>query len=234
MGDVARPMHTTEVGTLQDCCESGVTPAARERASPPSFGGDGTYEMMSTNTWIRAHRNGTHLGASAQCPRILEGVAVYVRCEGRSMPTHVDMTNPPAEYTAAKANPTTVAETREITPATTPVVSGINATSHNGGRLGPIRPTRPIRLARPTRPILSLRLVSAWPGPVPFGGDLEGVVASVEREEGGCSGGVRIPDGVVLDRLGSLGRNTERDRNRLNEAKMDVRKKVPPRRMRVQ
>jgi hypothetical protein len=103
------------------------------------------------------------------------------------------MTNPPAEYTAARANPTTVAETREITPATTPVVSGINATSHNGGRLGPIRPTRP------TRPILSLRPVSAWPGPVPFVGDLEGVVeAPVEREEGGCSDGVRMPEGAVL------------------------------------
>jgi hypothetical protein len=30
-------------------------------------------------------------------------------------------------------------------------VSGINATSHNGGRLGPILPIRPIR------PILSMR-----------------------------------------------------------------------------
>lgn len=110
--------------------------------------------MISTSTWIKAHRNGTHLGASAQCPVTLsnvEGVTVYVRCEVKSMPTHVDMTNPPAEYTAAKANPTTVAETRDITPATTPVVSGINATSHNGGRLGPILPIRPIR------PILSMR-----------------------------------------------------------------------------
>jgi hypothetical protein len=43
-----------------------------------------------------------------------------------------------------------------------------------------------------------------------------------------------MPEGAVRDRLGSLGRNTERDRKRLNEAKMDVRKKVPPRRMRVQ
>jgi hypothetical protein len=92
---VARSMHTTEVGTLQDCCESGVAPAARERASSPSLGGDGTYEMMSTNTWIRAHRNGTHLAASAKCSKTrgcLEGKGPQNSCGAREGPRQLTWT----------------------------------------------------------------------------------------------------------------------------------------------
>jgi hypothetical protein len=45
------------------------------------------------------------------------------------------MLNPPAEYSAAKANPITVALITAITAATASDISGISSKGHNGGRV---------------------------------------------------------------------------------------------------
>jgi hypothetical protein len=47
----------------------------------------------------------------------------------------VDILNPPAEYTAANANPMTVAETTAMIAATETAPSGKRRSGHRGGRL---------------------------------------------------------------------------------------------------
>lgn len=48
--------------------------------------------------------------------------------------THVDILNPPAEYTAASAKPTTVPLTKETNVATAPIANGIIRINQMGGR----------------------------------------------------------------------------------------------------
>ena len=68
--------------------------------------------MINTKTCINAHKNGTHLRRPHQLP--FRGPHHTLQ---RFESTHVDTWNPPAEYTAAKLNPTTVPDTNATNAA---------------------------------------------------------------------------------------------------------------------
>jgi hypothetical protein len=115
--------------------------------------------------------------------------------------THVDIVNPPAEYTAASANPTIEPETIDTSAATALQNTGNTINGQNGGRF-----------------LFSVLFSDRrrWPSPPCVSG------RASDLGSGGFTGGDAFCRYVVSER------------KRVNEAKSEHRRKVPPTRRRVQ